>query len=152
MAYSHRRATEAPDCVGSSPDASGPLAETLPNFSLPSYEPCLSFKSLNRMKKLFLLILGLIPFWMGCSSVETTGLTKSELKAINIAVAQCPKSKATGFTQAPGYVVVVPHDTVVVFTENGEAFTVSNTPKGWKVMHRELPHSAPMLSKGIGLD
>ena|SRR5690348_3807073 len=92
------------------------------------------------MKKTYLLVLSLVPVWIGCSSVETTDLTKSELRAINAVVAQSPKDKATGVTQAPGYVVVVPHDTVVVFAENGESFTVCKTPGGWQVMHREAPH------------
>jgi|SRR5579859_5571454 len=100
------------------------------------------------MKTTYLLILSLIPLWIGCASVETTDLTKSELRAINAVVAQSPKSKATGVTQAPGYVVMVPHDTVVVFAENGESFTVCKTPDGWKVMYREPAHPVPMLPKG----
>ena len=92
------------------------------------------------MKTTYLLILSLIPLWIGCASVEATDLTKSELRAINAVVAQSPKSQSTGVTQAPGYVVVVPHDTVVVFAENGESFTVCKTPNGWKVMHREVSH------------
>ena len=92
------------------------------------------------MKTTYLLILSLVPFWIGCSSVETTDLTKSELRAVNAAVAKSPKNQTTGMTQAPGFVVVMPHDTVVVFADNGESFTVCKTPNGWKVMHREVPH------------
>ena len=89
------------------------------------------------MKTIYLLILCLV--LGGCAWTVKTDLTKSELRAVNAAVSQCPKNGDTGVTMAPGYVVMVPHDTVVVFAENGESFTVCKTPDGWKVIHRERP-------------
>jgi hypothetical protein len=89
------------------------------------------------MKIIYPLIMSLV--LVGCASAGKTDLTKSELRTVNAIVAKCPKAEHTGVTQAPGYVVMVPHDTVVVFAENGESFTVCKTPGGWKVMHWELP-------------